>query len=436
VSAILGLVPLPLDPWVRVAVWASVVLGTVASWLVLRPGPDHLGGRGLLPLVILGVAARVLLFPADHILSDDAFRYHFDGKTVANLRNPFLHAPADPEVADLRVHALDARINRPHVVTVYPPTAQLMFLAGYLLSPGSLLGFRLVTLTAEILGWILLSRVASDRFRRGRRGWRESGRGLLLPVLFPLMVVQSYLPGHTEALAFPWLALALLGSERGWTIRTGVALGLATMVKPLPLLLLPAFLREHPRARWPILLLALGATLGVGLAPFVGAGTNLWSSMLLMARSWSFNGLLADMVGHLAPGAIERPLLAGLVVSGVAVATWRGRDLPARAIGSILALLAFSTTVYPWYVLWLVPFLAFRPDPTALALATLIPLVDLVVIDYYGMGTWDPAPWRTAVTWGGTFLVLGISVWRRWGIFAGDGSSASARVPGDEGEGR
>lgn len=418
VCAVLGLAPLALGAWVRLAVVTSLVLGAACAALVLR-GTGH---PPFVTLVVLGVLARVLLFPADHILSDDAFRYHFDGKTIAHLRNPFLHAPSDPAVDDLHTDAIDARINHPDVVTVYPPTAQLAFAIGYLLSPGRLFGFHLVTLAAELVGWLVLARVVAIRRRRARApddaDPDRGARGLLLPVLLPLAVFQAYLPGHTEPLALPWIALALLGAERRWSARTGIALGLAAMVKPAPLLLLPAFLREFPARRWPALLGALAATVLIGYLPFVGAGENLWSSMLLMARAWWFNGVVAAGLGVVLPDAALRPVLAGLVLAFTALAAWRGADLPARALGALLALLVFSPTVYPWYVLWLVPFLVLRPDPTAITLAVLVPLADLVAIRYYGEGVWDPAPWRSTVTWGGTLVVLGISAWRRWGVFA------------------
>jgi len=414
VCAVLGLAPLGLGAWVRLVVGASLGLGTACAVLVLR-------GRGEPPwrtMLVAGLLARVLLVPADHILSDDAFRYHFDGKTIAHLRNPFLHAPSDPAMDDLRVDAIDARINHPDVVTVYPPTAQAAFALAYLLSPGSLLGLHLVTLVCELGGWLLLARVVEERRAHHRTGWRESRMGLLVPVLLPLAVFQAHLPGHTEPLALPWMALALLATGRGWSARTGLALGLAAMVKPAPLLLLPVFLREHAVRRWPALLGALTATIGLGYLPFLGAGTELWSSMLLMARSWSFNGVVAAGRGEVLPPAALRPVLGALVLTGVGIATWRGADLPARALGALLALLVFSPTVYPWYVLWLVPFLVLRPDPAGLALAVSIPLVDLVAIRFQTEGVWDPAPWRSAVTWGATLVVLGISAWRRWGLLA------------------
>lgn len=394
-------------------VWIAVGLGLGGGGLVIGCAwlwsRVPVGWGWLLAVVLVALAARVALLPSERMLSDDACRYHWDGKVLVHGINPYLYAPDAPEVAHLRRDPPDARINHPDRVTVYPPLAQLLFAVGYWLLPGSLIGFSILCLLAELACWLLL---LLELHRRGLpRAW------LLLAAWSPLLVCQGYLAGHVDLLGLPFVALLVVALSRGWMVRAGLALALACLIKPLAVIFVPALVVQ---LGWRRGALSLGVAALVGLAfylPFVGAGWNLFASTWLMFSTWSFNGSLAGLFEALLPLSAAHWVAAGCLAALLGLSAWRGRDLITRMLLAMAALVVCSPTLFPWYLVWMFPLLVLRPDPALLVLGLLAPLTDLTVIGYTLDGSWILPVWVQLVEYV-PFYALGVaSAWRGWGMF-------------------
>ncbi len=386
--------------WVHVTMAVSVIGGgliLLTAWLWRRETIDR---RWLLLVVILGVLMRLLVLPADRELSDDAARYHWDGKAMAHGVNPYLFSPDDPAVKHLWTDPVDERINHPWYRTCYPPVAEGLFTVAYWLSPGRLLGLQLLNLLAEILTWFILARELAQR--------RRSLAWLLLIIWSPLLILQGYLPGHLDLLALPFVALlvrAVARRQAGWA---GVWLTLACLVKPLPLLFLPAIARELGWRRTRRLLLVCGAVGLVAYAPFLRAGWYLFSSTWLMATDWSFNGSVGAALEQLLPMRQAHLVSGVLTGAGVLLTTWRGRDFLARALGGFTVFVVFTPTLFPWYLITALPLLVLGPQPALLVLGVLAPLSDLVVVGYRLRGVWEQAAW---VRWVQYVPFYGVLTW-------------------------
>ena len=412
-SAVAGVVSMTFPHWVWMLVLSAVACGLLvasAAWLWRRtPVPSW-----WMPLlIIIGIAARLLLMQSQHLLSDDAARYHWDGKVLAHGINPYHHPPDSPALENLRTDALDVRVNHADLVTVYPPLAQLLFVAAYRLSPGSLVGFQGLCLIAELLTWLLLA-------------WylRRSGRSpvwLVLIIWSPLLICEGYAPGHSDLLGLPLLALFLVATLRRWPVRAGLALAGACLIKPLALVLAPAALRElGPRDSRRFATAAVLAAAALN-APFIGAGRSLLSSTQLMAQEWQFNATIAAAVEAALPTYAARVVLGLLLASAVLAAACWGRDLLGRSLLAMAALVALSPVLFPWYLVWLLPLLVLRPDPALLALCLLAPLSELVMIPYAATGTWHEPLWVRLVIFTPFYGLLVAGVRYRWGMFARPG---------------
>ena len=387
-------------------IWQTIALSVVGGALVLASTwqwrHEDVSRRWLLVVVLFGVVLRLAIIPSTRELSDDAARYHWDGKAIAHGVNPFLHSPDEPAVAHLWTDAIDERINHPWNRTCYPPVAEGLFTVGYLLSPGSLRGLQLLCLMAEILTWFLLAQELARR--------KRSAAWLLLMVWSPLLVCQGYLPGHLDLLLLPFVALLISATLAKNAARAGLWLALACLIKPLPLLWLPAIARELGLRR-TVRLVAVCAIVGIlAYLPFWKAGSFLFSSTWLMATDWSFNGsigavlesVLTKRQAHLGSG-----FLTGL---GLILTTWRGRDFLGRALAAQVVFVAFTPTLFPWYLVSTLPLLVLRPQAALLALVLLIPLSDQVVIAHHLRGVWHESP---ALRWAQYLPFYGLLVWDR-----------------------
>ena len=212
----------------------------IAGWTMTRnrDGRDETDAAATAAVWGVAVLARVSLLPLAPELSDDVYRYLWDGRVLSEGTNPYSHAPADDALTALRAPWHD-RINHPDVPTIYPPVAQLLFALASAVG-GTVLAAKALWLVLDLGCGLLLQRVA---VRTGRR----PAPVLLWYLWSPLLVVETGWSAHFDAAglflmaALLWLA-AGRGSPRAPRARPaamGAVLALATLVKVAPAALLP-----------------------------------------------------------------------------------------------------------------------------------------------------------------------------------------------------
>lgn len=332
--------------------WAGcVAMALVALVLYQR---DTLSVRAL---VVLGITARLAMLWLPPGLSDDAYRYLWDGFVQHAGLNPFAHRPAD--LTTWHDSALYPRLNSPTYFSVYPPLSQVLF---WLVTPGSTdawlanwYGWKGICLLAET-GTLLLLGVLSRR-------------AVLLYALQPLVVVEMVGQAHTEAVMVFGLALACRAMQRERVGLAGFGLAVATMVKLYPVLLFPFLIRSRRDAR-TLVLPVLGSLALAALYGWHAYLPNVLTSLQLYARYFEFNAGLYYALKHALgwisgtdPSKQLGPALAlffGFVYLLLIAHHARTRPPFARsAVWTLGTFLLLSTTVHPWYlagVLVLLPF--------------------------------------------------------------------------------
>ena len=349
------------------------LLAMAGAWWTFRGNAEEKTTLGL----ILGFALlfRLLLLPTPPVLSSDIYRYIWDARIQASGLNPYLSRPADFDNEAVRKDPLYQQQNRPFARTIYPPLAQAAFRAVRAVGGESVTAMKALMLLGDLASiLILLHLLRSLGLPRSR---------VILYAWHPLAVFEIAGSGHVDALAIPFILLAVLAWQRGKDAAAGVALGAAALIKIYPILLLPAFLG---RRRWP-LLLGCGATVLLGYLP------------LLPGTGWQILGHLPRYLAD--PYEVFNPSLMGLVIllvsrlstAPVLWASWIGRAallgaliwIVRREAGDPQAFLArifvvataatlFTLTLHPWYLLWIVPFLAMQPRPAWISLSVAVAL--------------------------------------------------------------
>jgi len=288
------------------------------------------------------IALRLGLVWATPLLSEDVYRYVWDGWVARNGINPFVFAPADPALVPLHLDWWGL-INHPEVSTIYPPGAQIVFLGLALLAPTWLV-FKLAWIAADLLAAWLIDRLMAGRPRRRT--------AVFLYLFSPLLIVEVAWSGHFESVGIAaMLGAVLLARRRGGA--AGAMLGLGASIKFAPLAAVPALWRRHG---W----LAAGLALAVPAVlylPYAGAGAGLFAGLRTYADVWQFNAGLFRIL-DLLPGPAELSRwLGGLAVIAVAAhAALRRRGLGQTLYWTIGAALLVSPTIHPWYTLWILPF--------------------------------------------------------------------------------
>ena len=396
--------------------------------------------------IIGGVAivARLLLLDSTPSLSDDIYRYLWDGRVQEAGLNPYGQAPAAEGLSPM--HDDDwAKINHPELVTVYPPVAQWFFHLVRRLAPG-VTGMK----TALVLCDLLLILVLWDWL--GARG--QDRRRVLVYAWHPLPVLEIAGNGHVDVLGILCLCIALLWLHGGRRHAAALALTAAVLSKMIPLLCMGAFWRQlattgsastskwkrcwsslNPRPR--LTLLWVPVLVFFAYLPFVQAGATMWTGLSAYASKWRFNdsayGLIYKLLSDPKPGWQwdDEALLAarwvglGMVALIIAWSAVRSRD-PAAACAAVFgAQLLLAPTVHPWYVLWVLPFLVLRSCPAWMTFSWSVLLAYDVLGAYRSSGLWQESTSIRLLEYGPVYLLLLLPLWRR----LHGGSRNGARVP-------
>ncbi len=329
---------------------------------------------------------RFLLFDSD------VWRYLWDGHVWAHGANPYLHAPADPELdawADEENVALtdglavwsDIRDNITYagIPTVYPPLAQGVFRLSHRAAPGSVLAMKELLVGFDLLAalFIALTLVAL-------------GRPAALVILYawnPLLIKVFAGSGHMDAVVVAMLAATSYFVVRGWRALAAVSFGLAILSKLSPLVLLP-FVVRRIGLRYSVL---AGGLVLAGYTPFLGASSGVWAGLLTFAREWQFNAgpfALIQWIGRLFG---VQSALAGRAICGLAILAWvswlgwrddgRRESFASAGAGALGALIVLSSAVMPWYVTWVLPLALVADQRLWYYFSGLVCVAFLVMID-------------------------------------------------------
>jgi hypothetical protein len=329
----------------------SAAWGLACLWVVRR----RPAGRGVLVVVVaVAVLCRLALVAHEPVLSTDVYRYVWDGRVQAAGINPYRHVPQGSTLQGLRDPDLFPFINRRHVPTAYPPTAELLFGALYSGWSDSVVWTKTAMVVLDLLALVLLAallaRVGIDPNRAIVYAWS------------PLAVLEVGHSGHVEVALVVLVVAALHAalSRRRWL--TGALLAAGALVKPYALVLAPALVA---RASWrAVAAVALGgvATAVALYLPFLSVGARVIGYLPGYLREEGYSGgsglyLLGGDSGA-GTGWAGAAYLAAVATGLVALGIWCWRapvresaDVPRRALLLMAVALTLLTPRYPWY--WL-----------------------------------------------------------------------------------
>ncbi len=325
----------------------------------------RVGTEGIRYWLALGILLRLVLIFAFPRLSDDVYRFIWDGQLVASGENPFAHLPAYYLEAGQAVRGLSPELydhlNSPAYYSIYPPVAQVVFTVAAWLSPGSWYGAAVVMkvfLLAAELGTLFLLLQLLRTFSL------PAGRALYY-WLNPLILVELIGNLHFEGVMICFLLLALYLLTRGQYGGAAGAMALSVATKLLPLMLLPFLLWRLWGKPYRVFFLTFGAvTLLLFLPLLAGAGVvdGFGDSLDLYFRKFEFNASLYYVLrayGYYEIGwnQIARfgPQLAKLAAAAILILAYLDertdwRSLPGRWFGAFVLYLLCATTVHPWYL--------------------------------------------------------------------------------------
>jgi hypothetical protein len=378
----------------------------------LRPS-----GRALIVCAALALAWRIPMLLAPPEAGADLRRYLWDAHLVRAGLSPYRVVPADPAFAHLRTSE-SWPVNNPDVPSPYPPGAQLFFLAATAAGESA----RAMKAAALVCDALLALVVWRSLIAAGANpGW------VLAYLWSPLVSLEVARHGHLDVAGALCVAFAAFALARGRALLGTVAFALSVAVKPLPIVLLPLFWRRVPGRH-----LAAGAAVLLGLyLPFADRRSLPVGSLTDVVDRFRFNGpiflSLASLAGPAAATAVA-------IVAGLAVAAWARRRVPLASPGAwawpMAAALLCAPMIYPWYLVWLAPFLV-ATETMPLAIWT-VSILGTYVVWQLKAAAWAVPGWALLVEYG-ALIVAASWLWRggrlRWPAEISSSSAPPADGP-------
>ncbi|GAB4495246.1 MAG: DUF2029 domain-containing protein [Saprospiraceae bacterium] len=391
----------------------------------------------------LGIALRVMLLFSVPNLSDDFYRFLWDGYLTAAGFHPFAHPPIyfiENQVFPKGITpGLFGKLNSPEYFTVYPPVCQAVFaLAAW--TGGGVFVIKVFLLICEI-GTIrlLCARVnptpdpspdgrgdveyAATKSRTPLPSGEGSGVGLtraaIAYALNPLVILEIAGNCHFEGVMIFFLIAGLRALEQNEVNQSAVWWALATASKLLPLMFLPIVWRWLGWRKGLIFNAVFAGICLVLFMPLLPVLPNILSSLDLYFQKFQFNASFYYLFREVGfwrkgydTGEILGPLLGLATVVGVFFIAWNAKPSKFSKLGrftlsdyllfALMLQLSLSATVHPWY--------AAVPFAVSLLTRWRFPMVwtGLVALSYshYAGGLFRENYWLIALEYGVLWLFI------------------------------
>jgi alpha-1,6-mannosyltransferase len=324
--------------------------------------------------ILLGVSlfVRFVLLPALPPLSDDFYRFLWDGMLINQGRHPFAQVPTTlvaqghleqfPPIAPM----LYQQMNSPDYFTIYPPVCQALFAAASFLFPNSLAGgiimIRLPMLVAEAISIFFIFKLL--------RIYKLPSKYILLYALNPLVILELSGNLHFEVLMICFLLVSVYFFQQNRLMLSAIFFGLAICTKLVPLIFLPLFIRRLGIRKAIYYFGMVGISCLLLFLPLLNAELvkGLQSSIGLYFQKFEFNASIYYIVreiGYVVKGfnIIEQAGRWLAICAFVCIILFsifeRCKRLPEAFLWILMLYYPFATIVHPWYITPLVAFSIF-----------------------------------------------------------------------------
>jgi hypothetical protein len=343
------------------AFFCAFALYVVAVILILRDAKP-LERKWLVMLFAFAILFRAILIFTPPRLSDDMYRYVWDGRVQAQGINPYAHPPNATQLVPLRDTTIYPFMNRKQAVTVYPAGAEIFYALLWRIVPDNVRWFQIAMALGDLLAGallVLLLRALNLPIQRA-----------LIYLWSPLVIFETAHAAHVDGLLLPFLVGAWLMRVKMREAATGALLGASIAIKLVPIILFPALWRVRGETVKRIWILPT-AMLFVFFLPYLfylsqGAGVlgflpNYFDERFNMGLAGALSYFIERFTSWKPQTIVNGILALTLAVISLYFFLRPARDgerAVHRCIYPIGAFTLLTQNLFPWYALWLVPLVA------------------------------------------------------------------------------
>ncbi len=325
----------------------------------------------------LSVSINIIILFAIPSLSDDFYRFIWDGRLLQAGIHPFAATPSSYAQNNFQLEGLtpdlyDA-LNSKEYFTIYPPVAQGIFWLATFFNKsifGSLLVMKVLILLSQIASIILIQKIL--------RQLQLPTKHVLLYCLNPLVILELTGNVHFEAFVILFLLSSFYYLQKNKLALSAIIFSMAVCTKLLPLIFLPAFLFYIGWKKSVRYYFIVGTVTALLFLPLLNHEiiTGLSNSLSYYFKKFEFNASIYYLVREWGYwqygyniiqtvgwklGIISAILISSLTLYRLVIRQQNISKILILTDWSIVLLiyLLFTTTVHPWYIVPLIAFSVF-----------------------------------------------------------------------------
>jgi alpha-1,6-mannosyltransferase len=377
--------------------------------------------------VLVSLCFRVSLLFALPQLSDDFYRFIWDGRLLAAGQHPFAALPG--EYLKLNILGINQdlynHLNSKEYFAIYPPVAQYVFWVAVKISPNSILGsvivIRIFILLAEIGSIFLMIKLLKK--------FNQPGSNVLIYALNPLVILELTGNLHFEAFVIFFLLLTVFFLSRKALLVSAASIGVAICAKLVPLIFLPSFIGRLSVKKLFLFYFAVAVTCLLIFFPFFDREifNSLRSSVGLYFNKFEFNASLYYIVREFGFWRYGYNIIQTvgwklglttfiLIITFVWIRYKQSKLMQEETNNHLLLqdwmwilfiYLLFTTTLHPWYIATLLALSVFTPY------RFVIVWTGLIFLTYagYTLNSFHEIIWLTAIEY---CIVIGYLIYELW----------------------
>lgn len=333
-----------------------LLVAVALLFMVVASRAARRGGFPTVWIAATALAVRIMLIPGGPTLSEDVYRYLWDGMLTSRGIDPYSRPPNQFVHLQQEYPDLSSRLKHKGRTSIYPPVAQAFFWLSNRLWGPSVRGWKLLLLIADaLIFWLLL------------RGFRVPPGRIILWSLNPLVVIETFSSGHMDVLAVLFVlagfyCLKRVQESETYRLGAGAFWATAVNVKLFPLVAVPLLLGYAPVRRfWKrlgsyfLLSLAVPILIVLILWPPAASVSGFVEVLHSYADKWQFNSLpyyLFQTHRQTLHMWLNLFFAAAIALFSLFPRRPSFSDLVVRYYCVLLIFCATASALHPWYVLW------------------------------------------------------------------------------------
>ena len=337
----------------------------------------------LINLLFFAIIIRLGLFFSFPNLSDDFFRFSWDGNVVLDGSNPYQYKPNEFHFSNDKIEKFAQNnllsstetsfcngMNSNDYYSVYPPVTQCVFMTCSFLAENNLfenvLYLRIFLLCFEIIGWFFMIKILTH--------YNINRLKSMIYVLNPLVILELTGNLHFEGITLTFLIISFYLLIVNKYVLSAIVYSVAICLKLMPILFLPLILYKIGVKKAVVFLTTIFLFCLLFFAPFMEINllNTFFESIQLYFNTFEFNASVyyvfrwvgtfftgynqIGIIGSITPFIT---IIAMLLIIINSRSTMNVSSLMKKMSWILLIYFSVASIVHPWYVVYFIGFSVF-----------------------------------------------------------------------------